>query len=605
MHELSKALKSIWCFAKWAKIESQLSKKLSQFSSLKWSDIDHMITTFKEKIKILWEKFFFSSSQANVNDIAKSFISLTVSFNSRITKDEVKQTIRWIKADKALSASDISNRALQASLAELISVLTSLFNACVIHKYHSKQFKKTQTIVLCKSKKSNYIDSKMYWLIALLNIMSKALKLIMIKRLSDIIETHCMLSNAQMRVRRKWFVILTLNLLVNQVHTVWDCEIKYVIFMLSLDVIKAFNQVSHVRLLHTLKMKRTSSYIIKWTRSFLKNWETSLIFNEQMSDIRKINADISQRFFISLILFLFFNASLIEKCKALKIKIKVLDFVNDINILVYNKFTEEICKTLSKAYDVCAKWACTHDVTFASEKYKLTHFTRKSKRFNMMTSIQIKSSVIKSKSDVQVLEMQLNMKLQWDAHLWQIKTNHVIRMLTLSHLKVFTWETIFTKVRQVYSAVVRSEIAFEASVWHQRDKKDKLSSKECRLETLQNQILCHVAKAFKRVNIETLETETYMSSLHVHLNMLQNKITLHSWINDQMQEIRQACKLIHVHLTRVNCVISRLLVIKKIVLLNVFIQEDVKIQLRCRRYTLFFTMISTSDNIAITQYHKD
>ncbi len=321
--------------------------------------------------------------------------------------------------------------------------------------------------------------------------------------------------------------------------------------------------------------------------------------------MREINADISQRSFISSILFLFFNASLIEKCEALRIKIEVLDFVNDINILVYDRFTEEICRTLSKAHDVCAKWARIHDATFASEKYKLTHFTRKSKRFDMMTSIQIESSVIKSKSDVRVLKMQLNMKLWWNAHLRQIKMNYVTRMLTLSCLEVFTWRAIFTKARQVYSTVVRSEIVFEASVWHQRDKKDELLSKECRLETLQNQTLYHVAEAFKKVNIETLETETYMSLLHVHLNMLQNKITLHSWVNNWMQEIRQACKLIHICLTKVNRVISRLLVIKKIVLLNVFIQEDAKIKSRCRRHTFFFTMISTSDNIAITQYHKD
>ncbi len=417
MHELSKAFKSIWCFAKWARIESQLSKKLSQFSSLKWSDIDHMTTTFKKKIEILREKFFLSSSQANVSNIAESFISLTVSFNSRITEDEVKQTIRRVKADKASNASDISNRAFQVSLAELISILTSLFNACITHKYHLKQFKKTQTIILCKSKKSDYIDSKMYQLIALLNIMNKALKSIMIKRLSDIVETHCMLSNAQMRARCKRFVISTLDLLIDQVHTVWDCEIKYVIFMLSLDVVEAFNQVSHVRLLHTLKMKRTLSYIIEWTHSFLKNRETSLIFNEQTSDMREINANILQKFLILSILFLFFNASLIKKCKALRIKIEVLNFVNDINILIYDRFIEEICRTLSKAHDVCVKWACTHDATFASEKYELTHFTRKLKRFNMMTSIQIKSSVIKLKSDVRVLKMQLNMKLQWDVHL--------------------------------------------------------------------------------------------------------------------------------------------------------------------------------------------
>jgi len=151
---------------------------------------------------------------------------------------------------------------------------------------------------------------------------------------------------------------------------------------------------------------------------------------------------------------------------------------------------------------------------------KLTHFTRKLKRFDMIINIQIKSSVIKLKSNVQVLKMQLNIKLQWDVHIQQIKTNHITKMLTFSYLKVFTWEAIFTKARQVYSAVMRSEIAFEASIWYQRDKKDELLSKECKLETLQNQTLHHVTKVFKRVSIKTLETETYINSLHVHLNML-------------------------------------------------------------------------------------
>ena len=135
--------------------------------------------------------------------IANSFIFLTISSDLHISEDEVRQIIKRIKANKASNILNISNRTLQTDLAKLILILMSLFNACVIHKYHSKQFKKTQMIVLCKSKKSNYIDSKTYWLIALLNIMSKALKLIMTKRLSNITETHHMLSDAQMRVRCK------------------------------------------------------------------------------------------------------------------------------------------------------------------------------------------------------------------------------------------------------------------------------------------------------------------------------------------------------------------------------------------------------------------
>ncbi len=236
---------------------------------------------------------------------------------------------------------------------KLTSILISLFNACVIHKYHLKQFQKTQMIVLCKSKKSDYIDSKTYWLIALLDIMSKTLKSIMIKRLSDITETHLMLLNAQMRTRRKWFIISALNLLVDQVHAVWDCKIKYVIFMLSLNVAEAFNHVLHIRLLHTLRMRKTLNYIVNWTHSFLKDKESSLMFNEQISAMQWIDVDILQRFFISSILFLFFNASLIEKCEALEIKIKILDFINDINILIYDRFIESICETLSKAHNIC------------------------------------------------------------------------------------------------------------------------------------------------------------------------------------------------------------------------------------------------------------
>ncbi len=142
MHKLSDALKLIWCFAKWIRIESQLSKKLSQFLSLKWSNIDQMTMMFEKKIEILQEKFFSSFSQTNVNDITDLFIFLTVSSDSCISENEVRQTIKRIKVNKALNISNISNRVLQTNLAKLTLILMSLFNACVTHEYHSKQFKK-------------------------------------------------------------------------------------------------------------------------------------------------------------------------------------------------------------------------------------------------------------------------------------------------------------------------------------------------------------------------------------------------------------------------------------------------------------------------------
>jgi len=102
-----------------------------------------MTMTFKKKIEILQEKFFLSLSQTDINNIMNSFIFLTVSFDLHISEDEVRQTVKRIKADKASNISDILNKVLQINLAKLISILISLFNACVIHRYYSKQFKKT------------------------------------------------------------------------------------------------------------------------------------------------------------------------------------------------------------------------------------------------------------------------------------------------------------------------------------------------------------------------------------------------------------------------------------------------------------------------------
>jgi len=55
---------------------------------------------------------------------------------------------------------------------------------------------------------------------------------------------------------------------------------------------------------------------------------------------------------------------------------------------------------------------------------------------------------------------------------------------------------------------------------------------------------------------------------------------------------------------KINHFISHFSVIKKIVLLNTFIQENAKMQFKCRWFNLFM-MISISDSIAIALYHKD
>ncbi len=56
-----------------------------------------------------------------------------------------------------------------------------------------------------------------------------------------------------------------------------------------------------------------------------------------------------------LILYFFFNVNLINEYIKLKLKISVINFVNDVNILIYKTSTEDNYKILNKLYNMYKK----------------------------------------------------------------------------------------------------------------------------------------------------------------------------------------------------------------------------------------------------------
>ena len=144
---------------------------------------------------------------------------------------------------------------------------------------------------------------------------------------------------------------------------------------------------------------------MNWTRSFLTDRETSLTLERITSRLKPAETRISQRSPISPILFLFFNASLIERYTKTKLKLQVEGFVDDIYLLIYEKSTEVNCETLKKAHEIYLQWAETYKATFASKKYELIHLIRSLKKFNMRVSVNLDSITIKSKTNIRVLEL--------------------------------------------------------------------------------------------------------------------------------------------------------------------------------------------------------
>jgi Reverse transcriptase (RNA-dependent DNA polymerase) len=122
--------------------------------------------------------------------------------------------------------------------------------------------------------------------------------------------------------------------------------------MLCLDVKGAFDRVSKTRLLYNIRKRRIPSQILNWTASFLANRRTEIKVGEYTLLERTVFAGIPQGLPILLILYLFYNADLLECYDSIRLRTSLSGFIDDVNLLTYGTLTEENCESLKRMHTV-------------------------------------------------------------------------------------------------------------------------------------------------------------------------------------------------------------------------------------------------------------
>ena len=210
----------------------------------------------------------------------------------RITREEVLTNIQRLSADKASGPDGISNRILKACAEKLTDLLTPLYQACVTLAYHPRAFKIANTITLKKPGKDDYTTPKAYRPIALLNTIGKVLEAVIARRITHMAESNNLLPDMQMGARRGRSTESALELLTEQVHTVWGQGNDKVATLLSMDVAGAFDTVSHQRLIHNLRKRKIPKWITDWTESFLSERRTTLTIQRRTTDVFDVRTGI-------------------------------------------------------------------------------------------------------------------------------------------------------------------------------------------------------------------------------------------------------------------------------------------------------------------------
>jgi hypothetical protein len=149
--------------------------------------------------------------------------------------------------------------------------------------------------------------------------------------------------------------ITSLDLLTEQIHTIWNCGNQWVASMLCLDVAGVFDHVSHPCLLHILRWHRVPNWIVNWVESFLKDRQSTIQIVFEESDLCPVQSGIPQGSPISPILYLFFNEELVQICNSFGLHSSTIGFVDDINILTWSNTTEQNCTALARIHSKCCE----------------------------------------------------------------------------------------------------------------------------------------------------------------------------------------------------------------------------------------------------------
>ncbi|OHE90236.1 zinc knuckle [Colletotrichum orchidophilum] len=452
---------SLWRIAKWARTRQNQTPTVTP--EITNPSTAQVATTPEEKTEIFRKTFFPTPPEAYLEDIENATYGEQIELPP-ISENEVEEAIQKTAPLKAPGPDGITNKALQVAKPWISPHLTRAFNQSLQLGYCPQHFRTSTTVVLRKPGKDNYTTPKSYRPIALLNTVGKIMDAIIAERLSYMAETHKLLPENHIGGRKQRSTENALHTIIDKIYEAWDERQGKVASLLLLDVSGAFDNVSHQRLLHNLRKRRIDEAIVRWTASFLGDRQTNIHVDGYQSKPYTLTTGIPQGSPLSPILYLFYNADLLERCNQGQ-ETLTTGFIDDVAILAWADTTEEACRKLQEALEAAESWATAHASVFAPEKFQLVHFTRARSKIDIDAPLQSKWGKIKPKPTCKYLGLTMDTALRWKPHVDEIERKVSKTIAAISSLGSSTWGVRTKEMRTIYQGVAIPQMMYACSAW--------------------------------------------------------------------------------------------------------------------------------------------
>ncbi|EED11562.1 reverse transcriptase, putative [Talaromyces stipitatus ATCC 10500] len=356
----------------------------------------------------------------------------------------------------------------------------------------------------------------------MLNTLGKFLEAIIARRISYAMESEGLLPSSHLGGRKGISTDHAIQIILDRIRGAWGRG-HAVVSMLLLDVSGAYDNAHHLRLLHNMK-KRRLGHFVSWVTAFLTNRSTKIRIPEGISGQIPTPTGIPQGSPISPILYLIYNADLIEDCANLTNHTTTSGWVDDVALMATGNTESETIRKLQKASEIADQWAVRHVSVFDTKKYQLIHFVNPRSTTNPESQpIQLRDNVkIKPKEAVKYLGIWLDTKLCFDTHRDEAIAKAGTSLEALRGLSGSTWGVALGSMRRIYQAIVIPQMLYGAAAWFQPGlmSQRQISQTISKFAITQKRAACLISGALRTTAAEVLNIELHLMPIRLQLDQL-------------------------------------------------------------------------------------
>ena len=432
------------------------------------------------------------------------------------TVEETIEAIKKSKASKAIGPDKISNIHLKHLGIAGITFLTKIFNLSLKTCEIPDIWKSSIIIPLPKPGK-DHSESTAYRPVSLL---CPAIK-VMERLLLPILDHHLQVPDFQHGFRKNHSTITALHDFNQDVSEGFNKNIPPDrTVLVQIDLSKAFDMVSHDKLINGLNDSDLPPHLKRWLNCYLRGRQSKVQFRNTTSTSRNIRTGVPQGAVTSPLLFSFYLAKLPLPPEG----ISIIQYADDISIYSSGTDLELITKKLNQYLVTLSDFLEERELIVSPEKSTVTLFSPDTKEFKIHPQIFLRNRLVPLENKPKLLGVIFDSLHKFCHHI-QASVNNVKPKINILKLLAGTdWGQDQETLVSTYKSIGRSVLEYGAPIWSPIIKDNQWQ----KLQVVQNQALRVATGCLKMSNIDHLHQETKVLPLQPHATLITKQFLLYS-----------------------------------------------------------------------------